>query len=330
MADLRSSRAPDAREGHGGPGARTPSGEASVAHVKSAPMRRLVLVLVAVLGSAAVSFALPAADRTRAVREVDNALAFVPDAAQLRAASSGYEEVVADLLWVRAIIIFGERYDAENGPEWLPWVRRMVRAVNLLQPKWRTSFFYGMSLLRVEGDIEGSNEVLRDAVENFPNDSIFPFSLGMNAYLYDEDPEAAAKWLEKAAAVPGAPPWYAAAAAAMHRDAGSREAAMRYLQEVLATTDNEAVRKSTDWQLRRIQTTVLEDSWADLCRQFREEKGRPLASPEELERYAGRKLPENPRGDRWIVAQDGVVRSEGANRDRLRRLRREEWPLAGR
>ena len=292
-------------------------------------MRTLVLLLVGLAGAALTAVSLPAADRTRQAREIDNALIFVPDPAQLRAASSGYEEVVADLLWVRAVILFGDRYDRDESPEWLAWMRRMIRAVNLLQPKWRTSFFYGMALLRVEGDIEGSNEVLQDAVAHFPNDPLFPFSLGMNAYLYDGDPAAAAPWLEKAAALPGAPAWYAAAAAAMHRDAGSREAGIRYLQDVLATTDNEAVRASTLRQLRRLQADVMEDSWRDLCLRFREEMGRPLSSPAELERYAGRKLPENPRQDAWIVGLDGVVRSEGANRDRLRRLRMKEWALAG-
>lgn len=292
-------------------------------------MRSLVLLLLGLLGAATVGATLPAADETRRAREVDNALLFVPDPAQLRAASSGYEEVVADLLWVRAVILFGERYDQDDSPQWLAWMRRMVRTVNLLQPKWRTSFFYGMALLRVEGDIDGSNEVLRDAVVHFPNDPLFPFSLGMNAYLYENDPAAAAPWLEKAAALPGAPAWYAAAAAAMHRDAGSREAAIHYLQDVLATTENEAVRGTTLRQLRRLQADALEDSWRDLCLQFREEHGRPLSSPEELERYAGRKLPENPRQDAWVVGHDGVVRSEGANRDRLRRLRMKEWLQAG-
>lgn len=293
-------------------------------------MKAVLYAITAIIGATLVGTSLPRVDETRGPRAIDNALVFVPDGKQLVAASSGQAEVLADLLWVRAVLLFGERYDSATGTAWTDWLRRMILAVNTLDPHWRTAYFYGGSLLRVVEDIEGADMVFLQATQYLPEDSFFPFSLGMNAYLYREDPEEAGRWLEKAAVLPNAPGWYGAAAAAMHQEAGARDSAIRFLEELAASTNNEGVRKDSKRQLRRLHHNAMVDEWAPRCKAFKEEQGRPLSSPDELAQLLGRPLPENPRGDAWIVGQDGVVRSARADRERLRRLRKAEWLLVRR
>lgn len=292
-------------------------------------MRSLFLFGAAGLGALAVGAAQPRVDATRHERAIDNALMFVPEGSQVKAASTGFEEVAADLFWVRAILIFGERYDTSADQYWTEWFQRMVEAVNTLDPEWRTAYFYGGTLLRVVGDVDASTRVFEAGAAALPKDPFFPFSVGMNAYLYQDDAATAATWIGRAAVLPGAPPWYTAAAAAMHQSAGARDSAIRYLQETIATTDNDAVRSDAEKQLGRLQHNQLVDAWTSTCHRFEAERGRRLASPAELGAYVGRPLPENPRGDAWVVGGDGVVRSEGAEDERLRRLRRDEMRLAG-
>lgn len=290
-------------------------------------MRHLGFLGLSVLGAALVGLAVPNVDATRQARQADDALLFVPSGDQLQLGASGFEEAIADVLWVRAVLIFGERYDRESGDEWNEWLLRTVRAVNTLNPHWRTAYFYGGALLRAEGAIDGADVVFTEGADHFPDDPFFPFSVGMNAYLYRNDPATAAEWLEKAAARPGAPSWYAAAAAAMHQKSGARETAIAFLRETAAKTDNPAVKQDSEVQLNRLLHNELVDQWSAVCREFRERNGRPLASPAELEQITGKKLPDNPRGDGWIVGLDGVVRSPGADEERLRHLRQDEWPL---
>lgn len=290
-------------------------------------VRSFVLLLVAVAAAFAVAASQPAVDATRRARNIDNALLFVPDGEQVRAASTGFEEVAADVLWIRAVLVFGERFDTASGREWTTWLRRMVRAVNTLDPRWRTAYFYGGALLRVAGDVEGSTLVFRDGAEAIPEDAVFPFSVGMNAYLYDNDPETAAPWLERAAAVPSAPAWYAAAAAAMHQKAGARSAAMDYLRETIRTSPSEAVREDAKRQLGRLVHNELVDGWKDACLEYRAGHGHRLDSPEALGALLGHPVPPNPRGDAWVVGSDGVVRSEGAEKDRVTKLRGSEVHL---
>lgn len=288
---------------------------------------RLVAPVLALAAALAVGAALPAVDATRTARSIDNALLFLPEGRQLRMAATGQEELLSDVLWMRAVLTFGERWGSDTSTAWPEWMKRMVLVVTELDPSWRTPYFYGGALLRVIGDLEGSNEVFRRGHEALPDDFFFPFSLGMNAFVYGGRPGEAARWLEVASGLPDAPRWIAGAAAKMRADAGDRRAAVAYLEGVVRDTDREEVRADAEAQLGRLRHDDLVDAWTPLCRQFEAERGRRLQTPDELAAYAGRPLPPNPRGDAWTVGADGVVRSERAEAERVRRARINEMDI---
>ncbi len=288
----------------------------------------LAAALLAVVGASAVGAALPRADATRQARLLDQVGLIVPDAEQTRAAATGFEEPLADLLWVRAVLFFADEFSAADNTAWVPALHGVVDAVITLDPAWRTAPFYGGTLLRLLGDIDASEAVFRRGAENLPNDPYFPFSLGMSAYLNRDDPEAASVHLAQAAAIPGAPPWYAAAAAAMQQKAGQRGAGIRYLRELRDSTSDPAIRADAERQLARLYHNEIVDQWDEACVAWRDEHG-PLPSPEAITQL-GFALPPNPRGDAWIVAADGVVRSAAADQERVRNLRGDEWMIIGR
>lgn len=290
-------------------------------------MRSALLFAVATAGALGVGFTQPRADATRQARAIDQALLFIPSPDQIRAVSSGFEEPISDLLWVRVVLTFGERWGRDTSAQWTEWLHRMILAVNTLDPTWRTPYYYGGTLLRVSGDIDGSDAVFSAAMQALPDDPFFPFSKGMNAYLYREDSRTAGRMLAMAAEMPGAPTWYAAAAAAMHQQSGERAAGIAYLKDILETTADPGIRADTERQLGRLVHNEMVDSWDDACRAWRAEHG-PLPRPEDLARL-GFRLPENPRGDAWVVGADGVVRSEGAEQERYRNARRAEMGIIG-
>jgi tetratricopeptide (TPR) repeat protein len=284
------------------------------------------LLALSLAGAAAVTVAQPRADATRRVRTSDQVVAFAPDGAQARVVATGFEEPLADLFWVRAVLLFGDRYSTEAPEHWREWFRRTIEAVTTLDPTWRTPYFYGGTLLRVLGDIEGSDLIYTRAAENRPDDFFFPFSLAMNAYLYRDDTAAATVWMDRAAHLPGAPPWYAAAAAGMHTKSGNRKAAVAYLEDVLRTTDNPAIAEEVRGQIGRMMHDELVAGWADACRAHFDTTGAPLASPEALASL-GIPLPANPRGDAWVVGADGVVRSAASEEKRIDKARAAELSL---
>ncbi len=289
-------------------------------------MRWLFAAIPCILGAWSL---VPRIDHSRHERNIDAALLFPPNGEQIRLGATGLEEPLADLLWVRTVLMFGERYDTTSGAQWTVWLQRMILAVTTLDPHWRTPYFYGGVMLRVAEDIDSSDRVFEEGVKNLPDDYFFPFSLGMNAYLYRKDRGAAAEWLKKAARVPGAPSWYAAAAAAMKVEAGGRKAAQIYLHSVLESTTDPGIRADTEWQLARLAHDELVEGWTEACKRYRAEHDAPLTSANDLEKL-GFVLPENPRQDRWVVGRDGVVRSEGAEKEHWAQALRAEIQLIGR
>ena len=81
-------------------------------------LKRVGPLLVAMVGGAMASGAMPEVDRTRAPRAVDEALVFVPDGRTVRIAATGQEEPLSNIFWVRAVLIFGERWDGGQAGEW--------------------------------------------------------------------------------------------------------------------------------------------------------------------------------------------------------------------
>jgi tetratricopeptide (TPR) repeat protein len=282
--------------------------------------------VVIAVGAGVAALAQPRVDGTRIARSVDNALVFAPNGQQLEVASMGFQEPVADLLWVRAVLVFGERWGRQEDATWTTWLRRMLTAVTELDSHWHTPYQYGGLILKVAQDVDGADDIFRHGMEAFPNDPFFPFSIGMDAYLARGDAATAADYLERAAASPEAPPWYAAAAAAMRQRKGERRAAIEYLRGVRRSTTDPHVIADTDRQLARLYHNEIVSRWEQACLDYRARTGHPLASPAQLAEL-GFKLPENPRGDAWIVGTDGVVRSKGAEGERIRRMTMDEMRL---
>lgn len=289
-------------------------------------MRSLVL-LVLLAGGAGVAVGLPGVDGTRTRRGLDHALVFVPDDREFKLAATGFEEPLADMLWVRAILLFGERWNVDEDPAWQKWLATVILAINTLDPRWRTSYYYGGTLLRVLGDIEASDEVFSRGVEAMPHEWYFPFSLGMNAFLFRDDAATGADWLTRAATIDGAPAWVSASAAELRQRGGDRPSAIRYLKGVIQTARTPEVRTDAERQLNRLLHNHLVEGWVEVCLAYQQREGHAVASPSVLAKELGHPLPDNPRGDPWVVGADGVVRGAGAERERVRRARMAEFGL---
>ena len=242
-----------------------------------------------------------------------------PNGAALRVASLGFHTALADLMWVRAIQRFIDVYEGGE-PEKVHWLAASINAVADLDPNWRTVYFYGGSLLRVVGDIDGSDAIYARGAQQRPDDAFFPFSIGMNAYLYKEDKARAFEWVNKAAQIPGAPAWYGAAAAAFLEEHGERQAGLAYLAQQLKTETRPAARQA----LERRMAILLHDERAEEIAARRvaveAQKGGPIRDIAELG-----PLPDDPYGQGWVLAPDGVIRSalrEGFEAQRVRNAER--------
>lgn len=243
------------------------------------------------------------ADEVRLDRQRAQASLFRPNGQTLRVVSLGQHTAVAELLWVRAVLRFADIYD-EGDEEGTEWLVANLEAARLLDPGWRTIYFYGGAFMRVLDRIDESDSLFLHGRDALPDDAFFPFALGMNAYLHRGDVDSAADWLKEAAGRPNAPDWYAAAAASFIQRSGERRAAVRYLDEEIARATNPRVRERLELRRARFVHDELVDRIAERREQFRAQVGRDITRVEELG-----ELPPDPMGGRWVLAPDGVVRS---------------------
>ena len=215
----------------------------------------------------------------------------------------GQPGIVADVLWIRAVLNLSlvlEKPDQARRE----WVGATLDALTVLDPTWRTLYFYGGTFLRLVGDYQGSDRIFAAGSRQLPDDPYFPFSIGMNAYLYHHDSARAIDYVGRAAALPKAPPWYRAAVAGMIDEHGQRRTAIRYVEDQLAQPQREVVRK----ELEKKRNDLIHDEIVSLIAERRQAwmaEGRAdIRSVSDLG-----ELPPDPYGAGWILAPDGIVRS---------------------
>jgi hypothetical protein len=247
---------------------------------------------------------------------------FLPSAGALKVASMGYHTVVADFLWVRSVLTFSEIFSDSSSQD-VRWLDAMLTSVAELDPSWRTVYFNGGGMLRICNAIDESDALFLLGMENLPDEPYFPFSVGMNAYLYRGDRARAAEYLSIAAKIPGAPPWYSSAAAGFLDEDVGRQAAMRYLKEQLETTAEPAVRRSLERKLNLLLHEELVERIAEHREELASQHGQDITTIQELG-----SLPPEPLGGEWILAPDGVVRSSVADAQLARKAKADErWLL---
>jgi len=160
----------------------------------------------------AASLAVVSHDAARQARpsHVEASAPIAPSAGVLRVVSVGRPTLAASLLWMQA----GARHAAAEDladPEASRWIHQAVLTIGELDPNWITPWVLGAMMLEREGDVDAEEDVLRAAMDRWPDEPWFPFSLGMSRYRYRGDATGAIVWLERAAAIPGADPAYARA-----------------------------------------------------------------------------------------------------------------------
>lgn len=134
----------------------------------------------------------------------------------------GHNELVADILWLRAIQDFDrcERKRLEDAPCNGSWLGEMLIRISDLSPRFRMVYALGPMMLSVMiEDYVSSVELLEKAVKYYPNDWPILYRGGY-IYLFElKDKKKAADYFIKAARN-GAPPWVYSLASRLYKESG--------------------------------------------------------------------------------------------------------------
>lgn len=191
----------------------------------------------------------------RAGFSTEEDLLYLPNAELLRVLSLGHRELLADLVWIRAVVYAGGTL-AKRGK--MVWLDRYLDTIMTLDPRFRKPYQWAGVITMYNGHtitnemVMQSNHYLEKAVDRFPDDWEFPFMLGAN-YLHElrtQDPKERALWdaraanyIERAALLQGGPPWLPILAATLTSKQGKLDLAVRHLEAALASTDDDNARQ---------------------------------------------------------------------------------------
>jgi len=200
----------------------------------------LPLLVAATASNVHLSASRPAGDTQRM---------HLPQGAWLDAAALGYNNLLAEVLWIRTLSWFGEHvHDADYS-----YLSHLLAAVTQLNPRAEHAYYMAGAVLPWNtGNTELSRPLLEKAMRTFPDDWRWPYYRGFNVYWFEHDHAEAGRLLSRAAALPGAPPLVVRLALRMQASAGDLDTAQLFVQQLLMQKQDAHIRA----QLEQLRSTI--------------------------------------------------------------------------
>lgn len=226
---------------------------------------------------------------------------FIPRPEVAGIASLGFDAVLADYYWLRAVQIVGaarhpERYGTVLG--------RLVDVVTTLNPWVDHPYrFAAVWLVGSEADVRHANFLLERSLSHHPDEWRNRFYLGFNLYYYLGENAEAADRLDEARALPGSPPYLGRLVARLRADVQDIETAAVFLAELVRTTPDPYARAEYEKALDEIETERRARVLDEARRLYRERFGRDIHRVDELARVLPA-LPPEPNGWEWEIDEE--------------------------
>ena len=174
----------------------------------------------------------------------------LPQGEYLKPALLGYDQLMADYIWLRTIQVLGEKKVTSQGYD---WIYHALDVVTTLDPKFDYAYKMGGVILSVLGNVpEKSNQLLLKGIRENPDVWQLPFYIGFNYFFYLNDYKNAAIYMSRASMLPGHPAYLPNLAARLYVQAGDSETALEFLDRMLHQTQDEKIRKTLKKRIEEI------------------------------------------------------------------------------
>ncbi len=147
-----------------------------------------------------------------------------------------FDSIASDLLWIHYV---QQMPDRPADPALGAALASELQAILDLDPQFRSAYLSGSILLVVLGNRPcDALDILERGIQRYPEDWRLPFQAGYDCFAEIGDPECAARYMTRAASLPGSPPWLPSLAARLLSDSTQHDAAIEYLtREIERATD---------------------------------------------------------------------------------------------
>jgi hypothetical protein len=227
----------------------------------------------------------------------------------LKKMSLGYDALLADLYWTRAVQYYGTNLD--RGSSTYELLAPLLNVTITLDPKLIVAYRFGSIFLSEPPPIGPGRpdlavQLIQRGIAANPGDWHLYFDLGFLYFWHFHDHENAAVAYQKASEAPGAPEWLKVLAASMSDRKEALETSRIIWTRIFESSRDPMVR---DTALRHLTTlrVQLDEGWLnDASDDYRKRFSRYPASVEELiEAGLLRGVPLDPQGFPYVIGSDG-------------------------
>lgn len=215
----------------------------------------------------------------------------------------GFNQLIADYLWLRTIQYFGggdysKRYHA------LP---KLLAAITDLDPKFVQPHLFAMLVLPYQKDVQAAIEIGERGLKNNPKIGLIPYYLGAIYHTEKKDYQRAAEAYAIAATKKDTPLAAKVLAGVSLSQMNEKQAAVAWWQGILETAkpDSYEYERAKIW----LEHLLLQIQLEKIVSAFKEKEGRLPKNFEELvELKILPSLPQSPLGVKFLIAPDtGLV-----------------------
>lgn len=290
------------------------------------PSSRWALVAVAAL--LAISMGVQVArDRGWEPYEPDSAVMWMRSGPLLEKIALGYDALVADVYWIRAVVYYGGKRKATGRQRNFAQLYPLLDLVTTLDPHFRVAYRFGAIFLTEAypngpGRPDLAVSLLQRAIVRDNGRWEYFEDIGFIHYWWLRDYKAAADWFSKASSQPGAPKWLKPLAATTLVQGGDRASSRFLWRQILETADLDWLKTNARLRLAQLDAMDQLDGLNTLSQQFIRAQARPPRDWRELAASAQlRGIPLDPTGTPYVL--DPATGAIDLSRQSLL------WPLPG-
>jgi tetratricopeptide (TPR) repeat protein len=266
-----------------------------------------VLLVLCLLGSVLL---LRRVDQLRTGATLEEVL-YISSPTVLKRLSLGYDGLLADVYWTRAVQYFGGKHIA--GSMRYDLLAPLLEITTQLDPQLVVAYQFGANFLAAKppngaGMPERAIQLAEFGIRNNPNEWRLYYELGFIHYMELKDYAGAADAFLRGSKVPNAHPWMKLLAAKMAEHAGEIETARMMWITTYKTTEDKNIRANAVAHLNALQVDEDVTNLEKLVAQYREKIGRLPGSLSDL--VVARILPGipvDPTGRPYRLTADGRI-----------------------
>ena len=142
----------------------------------------------------------------------------LPSPEIMKVVTLGYDNFIADILWLQAIQYVGSTNDISV---LLHELYSLINTVITLNPQFIEPYIFGAYALSDNKEFEKAVNILEKGVKNNPEEWYLSYQLGFLYYIKKKNKLATARYLEKASEIPGSPLFLKQLAATLYSKEGN-------------------------------------------------------------------------------------------------------------